>query len=130
MKLESKYLQIEYLEIRYIRLLIYILFYSSMLLRSTPQEGENHCQFEKKCGSRLHNDTQTDNLILQKTSSMARLKSYKSLLENKLINTSDKYLCFSCLDLSKPVSTGNIPADRDCKSIEIDQQEPDCSINK
>ena len=101
-----------------------------MLLRLTPQEHGNHCQFEKICGSRLDNDTQTNNLILQKTSSVAGLKSYKSLSENKLIKSRDKYLCFSCLDLSKPVSTSNIPADRDCKSIEIDQQEPYCSINK
>ena len=48
-----------------------------MLLRLTPQEHGNHCQFEKICGSRLDNDTQTNNLILQKTSSVQDLKVIK-----------------------------------------------------
>ena len=101
-----------------------------MRLRSTPQECGNHGQFKKKCGCSLHNDFQADNVILRKTSSVAQLKSYKSLLENKLINSHDKYVGSSCLDLYKPVSTGNIPVDWDCESIEIDQQEPDCNINE
>ena len=61
---------------------------------------------------------------------MAQLKSYKTLLENKLINSRDKYVSSSCLDLHKPASRSNIPVDRDCEPIKIDQQEPDCNINE
>ena len=78
----------------------------------------------------VDNDTQADNAILQKTSSVARLKSYKSLLENKLINSCDKYARSPCPNPYKPVSTGNIPVDRDCEPIETDQQEPECNINE
>ena len=70
------------------------------------------------------------NAILQKTSSVARLKRYKSLLENKLINSRDKYARSPCPNPYKPASTGNIPVDRDCEPIEIDQQEPECNINE
>ena len=101
-----------------------------MNLRSTPQERRNYGQFKQKCGCSLHNDTQTDNAILRKTSSAVRLKGYKSLLENTLINSRDKYVCSSCIELHKPVSTSNIPVDPDYESIEIDQQEFDCNINK
>ena len=61
---------------------------------------------------------------------MARLKGYRSLLENKLIKSRDKYVCSSCIELHKSVSTSNIPVDPDYESIEIDQQELDCNINK
>ena len=57
-------------------------------------------------------------------------KSYKSFAENKLINSRDKYVCSSCLNLYKPVSANNIPVNPDCESIEIDQQEPVCNINE
>ena len=86
-----------------------------MRLRLTPQERGNHGQFKKKCRCSPHNDTQTDNVILQKTSSVARLKRYKSLIENKLINSRDKYVCSSCLSLYKPVSANNIPVNPDCE---------------
>ena len=98
--------------------------------RSTPQERVNHGQFKKKCGCSLHNDTQTDNVILRKMSSLTQRKSYKSLLENKLISLLDKYVCSSLLDFYKPASTSDIPIDWDCESIEIDQQGPDCNINE
>ena len=68
----------------------------------------------------VDNDTQADNAILQKTSSVARLKSYKSLLENKLINSCDKYARPPCPNPYKPVSTGNIPVDRDCEEEIVD----------
>ena len=93
-----------------------------MRVRSTPQECGNHGQFKKECRCSLHNDTQTDNAISRKTSSVAQLKSYKSLLENKLINSRDKYICSSCLDLYKPKSTNNIPVVPDCESIETGTQ--------
>ena len=34
------------------------------------------------------------------------------------------------MDLHKPASTSNTPVDRDCESIKIDQQEPDCNTNE
>ena len=86
-----------------------------MCLRPTPY----------KCGCSLHNDTQTDNAILRKTSSVARLKSYKGLLENKLIN-SREYVGSSCPDLYKPASTSDLPVDQNYESTETDQQEPVC----
>ena len=40
------------------------------------------------------------------------------------------YKCSCCLDSYKPVSTSSVPVQRDCKSKETDQQEPDCNIKK
>ena len=42
-----------------------------MRLRSTPQERGNHGQSKNKCRCSLHNDTQTDHVILTKSSSLA-----------------------------------------------------------
>ena len=63
-----------------------------MRLRSTPQERGNHGQSKNKCRCSLHNDTQTDHVILPKLSSLAWHRSCKILLENKLINSRDKYI--------------------------------------
>ena len=44
--------------------------------------------------------------------SVAWLKSYESILENKLINSCDKQVCSSCLDLHKLASTSDSPVDQ------------------
>ena len=49
-----------------------------MRLRSTPQERGNHGQSKNKYRCSLHNDTQTDHIILPKSSFWHDIEAAKS----------------------------------------------------
>ena len=49
-----------------------------------------------------------EHIILTKTSSVSHSLSYKNLIERKLINSREKYVCSACLAVGKDCSRSNM----------------------